>query len=390
MEAVLEKIGEESGQILEASGCIQEGSIPSGLNASVDKIKNTSHIDNAVKTIERVDTPLVAEMGLETKYESSIDRPRETEASGQLNETATKIWEGLCDGNEAKERILREDLKEHPDLSKALNKNPELLKIFDNFIGSKYRTDLTALRYGANNADGFRQLYYKSPQNRSWIKGEYLRIEDKDGLSTIYNKNDGKMLGTLSGDVKSGYKIDLSKSEDPYALMDLSPLRNTEYTYKNMNWKTDGQGRPVEISVRLSDNTEVVSSRDNSFIGKICELKSGYNINTQDYRPRYKLKDDGGHLVADSWGGPSTSLNIVPQNANVNRVGLWRDSERIGLEAFKNGATVERTIKIEYNNRTSLRPSAFVLSQKIDGEYCVIKNHTVKELKIENIKEKKE
>ena len=94
-------------------------------------------------------------------------------------------------------------------------------------------------------------------------------------------------------------------------------------------------------------------------------------------------------MVADSWGGPSTSLNIVPQNANVNRFGLWRDSERIGLEAFKNGATVERTIKIEYNNRNSLRPSAFVLSQKIDGEYCVIKNHTVKELKIENTKEKK-
>lgn len=362
--------------------------------AETNEVMNES-VGESVKILgdgigEGVYTP-IPESGVETTELSTKESRYEIQGDGiceptqikdVLSNTANEVWNNLPESIENRNDILINDIKNNPRLGEAINKNPLLLEIYNNFIESKYRTELTLLRYGANNADVYRGMFSKSPQNRSWLAGKDLLLVDNEDTTLIINKGNGNTLGFLSGSTHEGFKIEIPIGAD-MTLTDMAPLGNCTYTVGGMSWKTDKFGRPVECTVTLSEAISE-SQRDKNFINKVSQYKAGFNINTQDYRPLRTYADDGGHIVADSWGGPSTSLNIVPQNPATNRGGLWKSSEIQGLMAFRDGAVVERRIKIIYGDNKSLRPIGFELTQTVNGKIQVIDGKEINNLRLEN------
>ena len=169
---------------------------------------------------------------------------------------------------------------------------------------------------------------------------------------------------------------------DNNALLNLYPLRNAEYRSSNIIYRHDDFGRLIQAKITATGELES-AGRDTDTIRRTRIFKSDFDIETQSLRPTSRLQDDGSHVIADSWGGKSVVMNIVPQNSAINQGGIWRISEDAGLKAARNGSRVERVIDINYSDNRSLRPSSFILNQTVDGVT------TVNNIVIENIKVEK-
>lgn len=128
---------------------------------------------------------------------------------------------------------------------------------------------------------------------------------------------------------------------------------------------TDDQGRNVRVE---RPQLEIVDSsdrqRDPVQTGRTFELKDGRSDSNGD------RMDDGGHLVADEFGGSSEQTNLVSMDSEVNRHGAWRDMEKQIEGELKKEPPSQVTdfkVNIVYEGESS-RPVAFDVSYKVDGE----------------------
>ena len=285
-----------------------------------------------------------------------------------LNSRARSEWEKFSGSSVVKKQILMEDLNARKELAEALNKNPALLETYNNFIASpKFRSNVTLLRYAGNNADKMRFIY--APKNkRLWLSGKDLALEDKAGKTLIKQKATGNILRELEKGENNGFVVKIDKDADP-ALLDMYTLSNSKYIYKNATYYTDKFGRTSQVVIK-ADNTIKAAGRDATLLRKVKDYKQQYTVNGEMAHRTSRLpNDDAGHLVGDSWGGPSNGINIVPQKASFNRGGIWKSSEMMGASMAKNGHIVERTIDIKYGDNLSLRPQSFDITQKVDGQF---------------------
>jgi hypothetical protein len=76
--------------------------------------------------------------------------------------------------------------------------------------------------------------------------------------------------------------------------------------------------------------------------------------------------DEGGHLIAARFNGPTDGFNLVPQDANLNR-SQWRQMEEEWNGALKTGEEVEVYIQPVYTD-DALRPLGFDVTYSIGGE----------------------
>lgn len=256
--------------------------------------------------------------------------------------------------------ILEKDINENPELLKFLENNPAARECYENICESAFRKDIRCLRYLSYNADKFVEKGFKHGQ------GKDLIFKDVEGnVTEIFDKS-GNLLGKIIGKTdKDGLVIDITEAEKNI-LANLFPMSNTKYIQGNNHFITDEFGRVSEVYMRYSEELKA-AERDKKLIWESRTIKSQYGVDGTQMK-RIPKNDDGGHLIPNSCGGSSDALNIVPQNMKVNRGGVWGSSETIGCNAAKNGSVVERTIKIEYPDNNSLRPSRFILEQKINGE----------------------
>lgn len=70
--------------------------------------------------------------------------------------------------------------------------------------------------------------------------------------------------------------------------------------------------------------------------------------------------DDGGHLIANVFGGPSELINVVPQDWFQNERGAWRALEREWERLLADGHEVEVQVEPVYEGASG-RPSALVV-----------------------------
>ncbi len=301
-----------------------------------------------------------------------------------LSKKAQKTWSSLTNNSVEQRNILLNDIQKNPELAGAFNSNPQLLETYNNFIGSaKYRSDLTLLRYGSNNAGKTSLMYVKGPRGRRWLKGDDLILEDNVGATIIKQKGTGRLLGKLEGNRQEGYIVKIHGNSDP-ALLDLFPMRNTTYHFRNCTWKTDNMGRPSIIQTEISNNIKI-GGRDNSYIVRVKNYKTEYDVNgNQMQRTGQKYNDIAGHMVPDSWGGPSSGINIVPQDGVMNNSGIWKSSEVQGLNLANQGNKVERTIMITYPDHLSQRPKSFQVTQTVNGKYDVVHGVEMNQVEILN------
>lgn len=256
---------------------------------------------------------------------------------------------------------FEKDVITKPELAKLFLKNPDAIKCYENALGTKYRTDVSLLRYTSNNADKYLGKGFKD-------SGQDLVFKDVRNTTKITDKS-GHYLGKIVGkNENGGFIIDIGKAERN-TLANLYPMSNAKYIEGNNYVITDKYGRPVEYRVLIDKNVEA-ADRDKLNIFRSKTVKDYYDVNGNQVSKIAK-NDEGGHMIAHSWGGSSNALNIIPQNFQINRGGIWRQSEQCGLEVAREGNKVERIIKLEYPDKISLRPSEFILEQKVNGSYDV-------------------
>lgn len=141
-----------------------------------------------------------------------------------------------------------------------------------------------------------------------------------------------------------------------------NPHPNVRYEYNGMSWRTDAEKRPIEVGGSLSLNP--VGRNDPKLqtdIGK---------------GPGSKDSDVGFHLIADSLGGPTNRLNVLPGNgkpiddglANLNQ-GAYAKMERELRSALKDGKAVDIQIKPIYPDPTNPRPSEIEVGAWVDGRW---------------------
>ncbi len=123
-------------------------------------------------------------------------------------------------------------------------------------------------------------------------------------------------------------------------------------------YKTDDLGRVISCS----------SERSKAF--KSINRNTQRNTDIQKYIVE-KLDgrvglDDGGHLFANSTGGPNELINQVPMSRELNRNGLWRELEQIEEKALKDGKEVVSQRNLLYRGNEK-RPYAIEFITKIDG-----------------------
>ncbi|GEM_PF-3349585 len=305
-----------------------------------------------------------------------------TVISKNLNSKAAKVWERVAGKSSKKSTTLAQDLSSNPEFKTFINKNPQLLETYDNLIASKYRNDVTAIRYFGNNVDKYNMVYKRVPSNRAWLNGKQLVLSDKSGVTYICEKSNMKPLGTIEGSAKSGYIINIDKTAKT-ELLDVYPLGNCKYVKGNMCWITDKYGR-VEKSIVTIDRNVSAAGRDANFIQRIKDAKTDYDAFGKQMKLTGTYDDVSGHIIPDSWGGESTSINIIPQNKKVNGAGSpWYNSERDGLKMAEKGHEVTRTIILEYSG-TSQRPDRIIVSQTVDGDFQKVGGMIMDAIKFNN------
>ena len=262
---------------------------------------------------------------------------------------------------------LLQDCKDAPELASALQKNPLLFRSYLNCIDSRVRTNITVLRYLDRGAD-----INIEGKILARFTGNNLIIKDIDGRTEIQRK-DGTVLGELKVDSeRQGYRISCTE-DGGQILLNKHPLGNCVYQWRNCCWETDKLGRTIKGWITIDDvpQVEQESLRKNDLIRKNRSFKGCYDLQTQTFRFKENPEDDGGHVIADSWGGPSFYINIIPQNSHINRGGLWKSSELQGIGWVGQGYTVSRTVSIDYPNNRSQRPSEYRLVQSIDDREAI-------------------
>ena len=137
------------------------------------------------------------------------------------------------------------------------------------------------------------------------------------------------------------------------------PDANTSYLVDDRyTFTTDSKGRVVLVEGKLT-----VGNKD----------RSAYRQRVAGANDRRPGDDDGGHLIANRFMGPSEAINLVAQLRSQNRPSAldganWYALERRWAAAAKADPpkTVEVSIALRYPE-DSLRPSSFRVRYRIDG-----------------------
>lgn len=294
-----------------------------------------------------------------------------------LGETAAKIWTELAgEANEEATQQLLKDIGQSPTLRKLLRRNPDLLRAYYRIIGTPYRTDVRILRYLNYGAGKYGRAFPKFA--KYWGLGDDIVMRTERGVTSIYSGS-GEFLGTISGNAKTGYEIVASESNR--TLLNLFPLGNATYKCEGCLWKTDRFGRVIYAKTSRVGEVAKSASRDNRIQKDAVQLKNGYTVNGDMSHNLNQFPDDeGGHIIALKHGGTNDLINFVPQSKRINRnegaitaaERAWYRSEYTATKAMEKGQLVEREVYLSYSNNTTMRPSSFRLTQKIDGRIDVL------------------
>ena len=79
-----------------------------------------------------------------------------------------------------------------------------------------------------------------------------------------------------------------------------------------------------------------------------------------------KETDDRGHLIGDQFGGSNGLENMIPQDANINRI-TFKNFENQLAKEVKANKDVQVKIDLIYKG-DSRRPEALVVTYSIDGK----------------------
>ena len=126
---------------------------------------------------------------------------------------------------------------------------------------------------------------------------------------------------------------------------------NSDYQSNGYNYKTDSDGRIIEVNGTLRQEKGGRSNHHRRTVGK-----NDGRLDT----------DHGGHLIGDQFGGSGGKDNLVPMDKDVNNYhkGEWGQMEKNWADELKNGKEVDVKIEPRYEGNSG-RPSHFDITETI-------------------------
>lgn len=222
-----------------------------------------------------------------------------------------------------------------------------------------------------------------NPEQLSWINrmlaNENYTFKKVGESVELLDSKTNKLLGTFEKDrivVKAG-----KGGNDLNPLLNMRPsitnryplLPNAHYKLENYSFFIDEFGRVKKMVCPLMTNeTKVVRSPIEQGLSK--KLKDGRVIVDEFGNPikvkagYYRYSDDGGHLLANTHGGISEQINVLPMTNDANKI-YFKEIEKKISKAISEGKSVKDYTVIPKYTAKGGRPDKFLVSYYIDGEY---------------------
>lgn len=251
------------------------------------------------------------------------------------------------------QRILLNDIQKNPQLAKYFKKNPTLIQNYSQCLDSHLRTDISTLRYLNYHADSYADACMFS--KTKYLRAKDLKFVDRKSQTLILSNQTGETLGIIEENI-------LRIPTNNHSLLNMRLMKNMTYQVDNSIFQTDKLGRPVYAKTIIDSKFKGTTIYERDKKAQADFRKARTNASKLDSE---KLNDDAGHIIAHDLGGVSDGINLLPQNASLNR-GAYKKMENKIKKDVKKGHKAEIEIKIHYTG-ASERPTNYVYSYYKNG-----------------------
>lgn len=297
-------------------------------------------------------------------------------------------------GNELVEKVTKNSAKELSELGLSKEVGEFIATNLDNDLTKKFLKIASEnekfLTYAKSNPAFintwkiFSETKFASnPEQIRWINSAIDKEKysfKKVGASVeLFETKSNKFIATFEKDrivVKAG-----KGGNDLNPFLNMRPsitnkyplLPNAHYKLENSSFFIDEFGRVKKmVCPQMSNETKVVRSSIEQGLSK--KIKGGRVIVDEFGNPikvkagYFRYSDDGGHLLANTHGGISEQINVLPMTNNANKKYFKEIENKISI-AISKGKTVKDYAVIPKYTGKSGRPDKFKVSYYIDGEY---------------------
>ncbi len=175
-------------------------------------------------------------------------------------------------------------------------------------------------------------------------------FNDGKMVKSIENLGDGMVKSVRYDDNGMAYLHETVDTLRNVSVTELVP--NSEIVKGNFTAEIDQFGRAIRNKITNFDLKDVGERNDTE-------------LNRLKRDSAYKVGDDKGHLVPDSFGGPATRENVVAQDLHINRSEI-KQVENMAREFREAGHKVDYEVKTNYVGSDG-RPSSFEPKITVDG-----------------------
>ncbi|MGQ7945090.1 DNA/RNA non-specific endonuclease [Flavobacterium sp. WC2509] len=233
--------------------------------------------------------------------------------------------------------------------------NPAFINTWKTFSETKFASNPNQIRWINSAIDQEKYSFKKIGQSVELI-----------------DSKTNKLLGTFEKDRITAIAGEGGNKLNP--LLNIHPLMpNTRYKIGNNSTYSDAFGRVKKMVCPLMSNeTKVARSGIEQGLSK--KLKDGRIILDEFGNPikvkagYYRYSDDGGHLLANTHGGISEQINVLPMTNDANKIHFKAIENKIS-KALSEGKTIkDYTVSPKFTGKSG-RPDKFKVSYYIDGQY---------------------
>ena len=222
------------------------------------------------------------------------------------------------------------------------------------------------------------QYQLKTPAKGKYISGEPITWEFPKSLSFKGNQilYHGKAFGQIHERRREIHierqKAINSKGINPL-LSHTAMATNTKYMIQDginlHHFTTDSKGRIAQTEHQINElyaPKRVNTEQTKALMCREEDMAPYHQYEGTGKRPPYQIRDEGGHILADSIGGLPESINIFPQAFCVNHSSEWRRMEKSIQTALKAGKLVKVKTVFQFAG-SSKRPKAYQYEVTING-----------------------
>lgn len=302
------------------------------------------------KIVEKVVKTTMLTRASEEIVESYVKEISEIGLSKEAKEYALANFD-----NQIIEKFLK-IVKTEKKFLANINSNPAFLKSWKTFSNTGF----------SSNINQFNRI------QQDFGNDKYILKVVGDGVEIVESRS-GNLLGKFENDKIVAFAGKGGKELNP--ILNIHPLiPNTQYKLKNLTFDSDKFGRvekmncPLlskELKVERNKIEQGLSKRIKD--GRLRKDEKGDLITGKDSNYYYST-DDGGHLLANLFGGPSEQINYLPMSNEANKVTLKKLETFLSKQLNEGKKVSDFTVSPKFKGR-SRRPERLYISYYVNGKY---------------------